>query len=155
MIINGLAAAFLMIAHPATGQATASPPTLAVGVRPAAAVVDAFHAALQRGDTEAAAALMADDALIYEGGGAERDKAEYAAGHLAADAVFSRAVARNVTRRSGRVDGRTAWIATESTTKGVYKMRDIDNKSVETMVLRREGAAWRIVHVHWSSAGTK
>lgn len=57
--------------------------------REAAAVVDAFHAALRRGDTRAAAALLSDDALIFETGGAERSKAEYAAHHLPADAEFS------------------------------------------------------------------
>ncbi len=35
-------------------------------------VVDAFHAALRAGDTAKAAALLADDALIFEAGYAER-----------------------------------------------------------------------------------
>jgi ketosteroid isomerase-like protein len=114
-----------------------------------------FHAALERGDRSAAAALMAKDALIYESGRAERSKAEYEAHHLAADAAFSQAVRRTVTRRHARLEGGLAWIASEASMKGTYKTRTINSISTETMVLRRNGSQWRIVHVHWSSADVK
>ena len=123
--------------------------------REAATVVDAFHAALERGDTARASALLASDALIFESGRAERSKAEYASHHLAADTAFAKAVRRVVTRRTGHADGRLAWIATETATKGTYKDRPINSTGVETMVLEREGKAWRIKHVHWSSANVK
>lgn len=121
----------------------------------AAAVVDAFHRSLHRGDGAAAAVLLANDALIYESGGVEQNKAEYASHHLSADAAFSKATNRTVTQRSGQADNNVAWIATVSTTKGSYKGRLINSVSTETMVLRRDGTAWRIVHVHWSSANLK
>ena len=126
--------------------------TLAPSARGAAATVDAFHAALQRGDARAAAALLADDALIFESGRAERSKAEYAAHHLPADAEFSRAVSSVVTRRAGQADGGSAWIATEGRTTGTYKGKPLDLMTTETMVLRRTGGAWKIIHIHWSSA---
>ena len=145
-----------MLAFPADAQTARAPtPGLPAEARAAGAAVEAFHAALGRGDTQAAAALLADDALVYESGGVERGKAEYAAHHLAADAAFARAVKRSVTRRAGSADGRTAWIASEATVKGTYKTRAIDSISAETMVLRRDPAGWRIVHVHWSSANAK
>lgn len=81
-------------------------------------MVEAFHAALARGDTDGAAALLADDALIFESGGAERSKAEYASHHLGADAKFAQAVPRSVTMRSGATVGDVAWIATEGRTTG-------------------------------------
>ena len=90
--------------------------TLAPSARGAAAAVDAFHAALKRGDARAAAALLADDALIFESGGAERSKAEYASHHLGADATFSQAVPSRVTRRHGAAAGKIAWIASEGRT---------------------------------------
>lgn len=121
----------------------------------AAAVVDSFHAALERGDTAGAAALLADDVVIFESGGAERSKAEYAADHLGADAAFAKAVRRAVTRRTGRSDGRMAWIVTETTTKGTYNDRSINSVGMETMVLERDGATWRIKHIHWSSANVE
>ena len=135
-------------AAPKTAQAGAVAPS----ARGAAATVDAFHAALQRGDARAAAALLADDALIFESGGAERSKAEYAAHHLPADAEFSRSVSSVVTRRAGRADGGLAWIATEGRTTGTYKGKPLDLDTTETMVLRRTGGKWKIVHIHWSSA---
>lgn len=151
-----LVAAAMTLASPADAQtARPSATVLPSETRAASAVVEAFHAALARGDTKAAAALLADDALVYESGGAERGKAEYAAQHLAADAAFARATRRAVTRRAGSAEGRTAWIASESTTKGTYKTRVIDSVTAETMVVRRGRAGWRIVHIHWSSANAK
>ncbi|HEX8480326.1 MAG TPA: nuclear transport factor 2 family protein [Allosphingosinicella sp.] len=118
----------------------------------AAAAVDAFHAALRRGDASAALALMADDALVFEEGRAERSKAEYAASHAAADAAFSKAVATTRLRRTGHAATDLAWISSESRTKGNFKGRLVDRIMVETMVLRRVSGAWRIIHIHWSSA---
>jgi ketosteroid isomerase-like protein len=139
-----------LIAIAALGAATGSP-ALAAPAPAAEAVVVAFHSALAKGDTKAAAALLADDALIFEEGGVERSKAEYASSHLAADAEFSRAVKSTVTRRVGLADGAFAWVATEGRTSGRFKGRAVDRMTTETMVLRRAGRAWRIVHIHWSS----
>jgi len=117
----------------------------------AARVVDAFHAALGRGDTAAALAQLAEDVIIFEAGGAERSKAEYASHHLAADAAFAQAVPDTRSRRTGRAVGDLAWIASEGRTTGRYRNAAVDRLSTETMVLRREGGTWRIVHIHWSS----
>ena len=120
-----------------------------------AAVVDGFHAALARGDTESALGFLADDALIFEAGGVERSKAEYAAHHLAADAAFSQAVPAIRHRRSGEVIGEIAWIASEGHTSGTYKDKAVNRVTTETMVLKRVGDSWKIVHIHWSSAARK
>jgi ketosteroid isomerase-like protein len=129
---------------------------LAPSARPAAAVVDTFHAALRRGDTKAALGFLANDALIFEAGGVERGKAEYASHHLAADAAFSQAVPGRITRRAGEAVGNVAWIASEGRTTGTYRGKPVDQRTVETMVLRRTRAGWKIAHIHWSSAaGTK
>lgn len=114
--------------------------------------VDAFHAALSRGDAKAAEALLADDALIFEEGGAERSKAEYAARHLPADIAFSQVVASSLTRRSGAAEGALAWVSSEGRMSGTYKGKSIDRATTETMILRRVGSEWKIVHIHWSSA---
>jgi ketosteroid isomerase-like protein len=124
---------------------------LPVSARAAAAVVDAFHASLSRGDTQSAAAVLADDALIFEEGGVERNKAEYVARHLPADAAFSKVVSSSVARRSGNATGALAWIATEGRTTGTYKGKAVNRVTTETMLLRRDGQGWKIVHIHWSS----
>lgn len=121
----------------------------------AASVVDAFHAALENGDTEAALALLAEDVLIFEGGAAERSKAEYAQHHLAADAAFSAAVPTTRSRRIARAVADSAWVASESRTTGQFNGRPIDSASVETMILRRQADGWRIMHIHWSSRAVR
>lgn len=150
-----LSAALLALAPPLwahepvakSTQQNALPPS----ARGAAATVDAFHAALHRGDTRSASALLAGDALIFEEGGAERTKTEYAAHHLAADAAFSKVVSSSTVRRSGGSTGMLAWIATEGRMTGTYKGRAVNRTTTETMLLRCVGRGWKIVHIHWSS----
>lgn len=146
-----LPAAAPVWAHDPPTPAAAGADQVAREAAGAAAVVDAFHAALRRGDTQTALAQLADDALIFEEGGAERSRAEYASHHLAADAAFSAAVPSTRTRRLGRAHGDLAWIVSESRTAGRFRDRPVDRLGAETMVLRREGGRWRIAHIHWSS----
>jgi ketosteroid isomerase-like protein len=133
-------------------SAAKSAVAVAPAARAAAAVVDAFHAALRRGDTNAAQSYLAVNALIYEAGGVEQSRQKYASHHLGADATFAQAVPSNVTRRAGQALGNMAWIATEGRTAGTYKDSAVDCITTETMVLQRQGGAWKIVHIHWSSA---
>ena len=104
------------------------------------------------GDTKTALSHLAENALIFEAGGVERGRQEYASHHLGADSAFSQAVPGKVTRRAGEAMGNVAWIATEGRTTGTYKGKAIDQVTTETMVLRRAVAEWKIVHIHWSSA---
>lgn len=146
-----LASPLSAAAHdPSTARAAASS-QLSPEAAAAAEVVDRFHEALRRGDTAAALELLAPEVLIYEEGGAERSRTEYASHHLAADAAFAAAVPSTRSLRTGRAVGDMAWVATESRTTGRYRDRAVDRLSAETMVLRRERGRWRIVHVHWSS----
>ena len=155
--IASLMLAGIAAAHTETKQneGAAKAPAVLPAARPAAAVVDAFHAALRRGDTEGALSHLAPNALIYEGGGVERGRQEYASHHLGADSAFSQAVPSTVTKRAGEAVGAVAWIATEGRTTGSYKGKAIDQVTTETMVLRRVGGAWKIAHIHWSSAAAR
>lgn len=142
---------------PAASQTPSRAPAVALPpeAQEAAATTEAFHRALRSGDLQTAGSLLAGDALIYESGGVERGKAEYASHHLPADAAFAKATKRTVTRRTGQALGDLAWIASETTTTGTFKGRAINSVSTETMVLRHENGVWRIAHVHWSSANVK
>lgn len=144
------ATATVAVAHP-TGPAKPAASSQPTYDPAAAEVVDAFHAALERGDTTAAAEYLSDALVVFEEGEAERSKAEYAGHHLPADAMFAKAVGSHMTRRSGGFGGDLAWVASEGRTQGRYMDRDIDRITTETMVLRRVSGAWKIVHVHWSS----
>ena len=147
MVPASILAALMAVATPAAPVETVAPAALE-----AAATVDAFHAALRRGDTGSAAALLTDDALIFEEGRAERSKAEYSARHLGADAEYSKAVPSERVRRIGDAAGDMAWIATEGRSKGRFRGADVNRVTDDTRVLRRIGGTWRIVHIHWSSA---
>ena len=142
-------------AHPAQRSAA----SLTAGLTPAAAsvarTVDAFHAALARADTNGAAALLAEDATVFEQGEAELSKSAYTASHLVADIAYLREVRETVTGRSGGVTGRLAWIATQGRSQGRFQDRDVDRQTTETMILRLTSEGWRIAHVHWSSHGAK
>lgn len=128
-----------------------TPAALSADAASAAAVVDAFHAALASGNTDGALALMAPDVLIFETGGAERSRDEYAGHHLGSDAAFAAAVPSSVTRRAGQVVGDVAWISSEGRITGEYNGRAVDRLTTETMVLVRHGETWMIHHIHWSS----
>ena len=127
--------------------ATASAPTIEV--------VDTFHKALANGDAKQALALLSDDVLIYEGGGAETSKAEYTSHHLAADMAFLKGVTQSVSSRSAQASGDTALVTSQGATTGTYKGKAIDSRSTETIALRLIEGQWKIVHIHWSSADNK
>jgi ketosteroid isomerase-like protein len=151
---RGAAVVMLLALEPSGSAASPAPApeTLPEPAREAAAAVDAFHAALRRGDTKAALALVADEAVVFEDGRVERSKAEYALHHAGADAAFSRATSAKRLSRTGHATADVALIATESRTKGRFRGQAVDRIMVETMVLRRAADGWRIVHIHWSSA---
>jgi ketosteroid isomerase-like protein len=114
-------------------------------------VVNAFHAALERGDAQAALALLDPDVLVYEEGDVERSLREYASAHLRADMDFASVTDQTViARRSNRV-GDLAWVSTRSRVTGRFRDRDIDRQTTETMLLMRDTKGWRIMHIHWSS----
>lgn len=138
-------------AHGQKQATSATDMALSPALRAPAQIVDDFHAALAAGDAAGAASRLADDALVFESGGIERGKAEYAAHHLGADAEFSQAVARMMLNRSGQLAGDVAWLASESRISGTHKGKLINSLSIETMVLRRTSGVWKIAHIHWSS----
>ena len=117
--------------------------------------VDAFHQALTDGDSAQAMALLSDDVSIYESGGAEASKAEYAAHHLDADIAFLKGIKQSVAARSSQASGDMAFVTSQGTTVGTYKDKSINSASTETMVLRLTEGKWKIVHIHWSSADKK
>ena len=116
----------------------------------ARAAVETFHAALASGDSAAALAALHPDVVVYESGHAETLE-EYRSGHLASDMAFSRAVSFTTLRDAVVPEADLAVYHREYTLAGTYRERVIDARGVETMVLVRTGAGWKIRHIHWSS----
>lgn len=124
---------------------TDSPDSAAV----AQAVAD-YHAALARGDSAAALALLAPDAVILESGGLE-SRNEYRAHHLPGDIGFARAVPSRRGPIRVTLAGDVAWAVSSSETTGTFRERAINSTGVELMVLSRTPEGWRIRAIHWSS----
>jgi ketosteroid isomerase-like protein len=116
-----------------------------------AQVVDAFGHALRSRDTGRALELLAPDVLVYEFGGQEASRDEYAAEHMKGDMEFLAAATVQQLDRRQTVSGNVAIVTTRSQVKGQYQDKPFDQLSTETMVLRHAGGAWRITHIHWSS----
>ena len=138
------AGAFGLGALPANAQPSA-PDSAAV-----ASTIGAFHAALARGDGEAAMRLLAPDAVILEGGGRE-SREEYRAHHLAADIEFAQAVPSKRLAPAVRVSGDTAWVSSTSNTRGTFRGRKLNLEGAELAILSRTDSGWIIRAIHWSS----
>jgi mono/diheme cytochrome c family protein/ketosteroid isomerase-like protein len=112
-----------------------------------------FHEALSSGNAAAVEAVLDPDVLIMESGNVERSRDEYASHHLKADIQFMRAMKYTLERQQGETVGDLAWVSSEASLAGQFQGRSVTQASTESLVLRKTGAGWRIVHVHWSSRG--
>ena len=114
-------------------------------------VVTAFHEALARGDTSGTLSHLDPDVLIFESGGAEMSRDEFAASHMGADMAYAAATTRETTDSRTEVAGELAIVMSRTKTTGTYRDREINATGTETVVLKRTQGVWRIVHIHWSS----
>ncbi|MHB1192837.1 MAG: nuclear transport factor 2 family protein [Longimicrobiales bacterium] len=148
------AAVLLMgVPKPASAQARGHAVMHPAAATDSAAVADAvrdFHRALQTADTAAVLRLLGSDAQVAESGSVE-SRDEYLSHHLPADIAFAGAVTRETGPLSVMVSGDVAWAMSTSRASGVFRGRAVDSVGAELMVLSREGDAWRIRAIHWSS----
>lgn len=117
-------------------------------------VVSRFHAALASSDSAGALDLLATDAIILESGSSET-REHYRSHHLPADVAFARAVPSIQSLVRVYIQDDFAWIASTTVSKGQFAGRRINSAGAELMVLRREGAKWKIHAIHWSSAARR
>lgn len=118
----------------------------------AAAALEEFYHALDHGDSARAVALLADDALVIEGGVVET-RAEYVGHHLGADIRASRGATgeRLVVRVVS--EGDIAWIVSTTTRPPAGNGENATPGSMlaDLAVLRRTATGWQIVAIHWSA----
>jgi ketosteroid isomerase-like protein len=106
---------------------------------------------MKKGDTAAAMALIAPDALFVESGRLET-RAEYETNHLPADINFE----RQVTGKRGPLritfKGDAAWVIASTDFEGTFDGSDVNFVSTQLAVLTREDdGRWLIRSIHWSS----
>ncbi len=119
------------------------------------AAVERFSAAIGTGDLTKAGAELDAKVVILESGGAEHSSAEYLTGHAKADAAFLKTAHVMLKNRTAFASGDIAWVASESEIHTMSKDKMLTILSTETMVLKKVGATWKIVHIHWSSRAKK
>lgn len=144
-------------AHAHHPQPDAAAPQMGVpaAAQPVVAVVERFGQSLAAGDLKTVEALLDADALILETGGAERSRAEYLGHHAISDAQFLKGTHSQLKHRRARIAGDLAWVGSESELHASKDGKPLALLSTETMVLKKTGADWRIVHIHWSSRPKK
>jgi ketosteroid isomerase-like protein len=150
ILLLALCAAGVLGGVPLSAQATAAP----AAVPPASgalAVVERFERALQSGDRDGVLACLAPEVVIFEHGGAELSRDEYAHHHLGGDLDYLRGTATKRTDRKLLDGGDRVVVLTRSETRGDYKGKPVASAGTETLVLERRGDDWTITHVHWSS----
>lgn len=119
------------------------------------AVVDAFGKAIAASDFAAVEAMLDPEVIILETGGAERSREQYLGHHAKSDAKFLAGTHSALTHRRARVEGDTAWVASESELHAKKDGKPMTLLSTETMVLDNTASGWKIVHIHWSSRPKK
>jgi len=155
MVLRALALSVCLAGASLVASAPAKPAQAAMPASTPLAVVEQFHAAMKRGDAAAVAALMADDAVIYEQGWVEVSKEEYVTGHLPGDIAYSVGMTDQVVSRRVSTSGAFAVVMTQSRTTGTYEGKPVDRVGTEAMVLKRVKGAWLITHIHWSTHSKK
>lgn len=138
-------AASLLIGNVTAGQAQIHSDSAAV-----AHGVHAYHSAEAAGDSVAMLALLTDDAVILESGGAQT-KQEFRAHHVGADIAFVKRVKIERSAIRVTVRGDAAWAWSTSTAQGESDGRTINSGGAELMVLVKTSGVWKISAIHWSS----
>ena len=116
---------------------------------------DRFHEALTAGNSEAVLALLDPAVRIFESGGVEKSRDEYASHHMISDMKFMANMQRELVSREVVAEGGLAVISTQSVLEGTYNDNPLALNSTETLVLKLTEQGWLIQHVHWSSKSRK
>jgi ketosteroid isomerase-like protein len=150
MKFNHLLGMACCLTIPVLGNATATESEAAA----VTATIQGFHAALSEGNSDAAARLLAPDAIILEGGEKETRKA-YIEHHLQEDIKFARTVPSTRSKPDISIAGDVAWTTSTSITKGTHHGKALSLVGAELMVLSRTTSGWQIRAIHWSSRKVK
>src|SRR5687768_17742689 len=112
--------------------------------------LEAFYAAMKNADNAGAMALIAEDAVFVESGRLEtRD--EYEKNHLPSDISFEKQVSGKRGEWKITIEDNTAWAIATTEYDGIFDGAPVAFTSAQLAVLSRDGDAWRIRSIHWSS----
>jgi ketosteroid isomerase-like protein len=112
--------------------------------------LEAFYAAMKNGDRAAAMSHIAEDAVFVEGGRLET-RQEYEENHLPNDIGFEKQVTGKRGEWKITIEDNTAWAIATTEYDGIFDGAPVAFTSAQLAVLSRDGGAWRIRSIHWSS----
>lgn len=148
--------ALVLLAAPVLGQQAASRPES----RPATPteVASAYLDTMDSGDLDRAESLFARQSSIFEGGGEEGTWKHYREHHIGPELAEFKSfkTTKGKPEEAVSADGSMAFVAWPVEYRIALKDgKEVDSKGTVTFVLVREGDAYRIRHLHWSSRKKK
>jgi uncharacterized protein (TIGR02246 family) len=115
------------------------------------AAIESFYAAVKKGDSKAAMAMLAPDASFVESGRRET-RQQYEENHLPLDIDFEKQITGKRSPWSITINGDTAWAIASTEYKGPVDGADVSFASTQlTVVTRGADGKWLIRAIHWSS----
>ncbi len=122
------------------------------------AVARAYMDAMDAGDLDAAEALFAGQSSIFETGGVEGDWKQYREHHIGPEIAHIKSFETTFgdPEEESSADGSMAFVAWPIEYRiELDDERVIESRGTVTFVLVREGDAYEIRHLHWSSRKKK
>lgn len=113
--------------------------------------VEAFHQAIDQGDADGALLFMGSEATVFEQGFVSATRADYAKEALPDAIRFAKVTHREVIRQEAWQNDNIAWVLVTTMTTGDIEGRKIALQGTETVLLRKDGPAWKITHLHDSA----
>lgn len=95
--------------------------------------------------------MMAPDLVVFETGYLEATREEYIKSSLDEDVAFASVTEYRPLSRGVIGSGDHMTVLTKASIKGLFAGQTVDLQQSETMILRRAGTSWEIVHLHWSA----
>ena len=138
------------MARAATPPAQAGDVRLSPAANDAVQLVDAFAAALVAGQLEAARQFMAPSAVVVANGQIIGDRDAYIDGPARGDAAALRTVQRDVLRRKVDAGPDFGCVVSEKRVRAPGDTKGPGEVVIETMLIARTAAGWKITHIHWS-----
>ena len=115
------------------------------------AALESFYAAIKRGDSAGAMAVIGPEAMFVESGRLET-RAEYEMNHLPLDIGFEKQVNGTREYKQLKVAGDTAWAIAATEFKGTFEGSELHFISSQLAVLSKQtDGRWLISSIHWSS----
>lgn len=113
--------------------------------------VDAYYQALRDQNPALALSLLSREVQVFEHGRLNRSREDYAAAHLPTDLDSAKRITRELlSRRSGGA-GDLYWVSSTYREQQMLEDGEKDSNATETVLLRRRGETWQIVHIHFSA----